>query len=112
MFKMDYNKMILKPNSKKELKIKELDALADLLHIWRSEGKRIVLSHGDFDLLHVGHIRHFEEAKAMGDILVVTVTPDEYVNKGPHRPAFPQSLRGNKTLSYCIFLCLRLVHCA
>jgi cytidyltransferase-like protein len=46
-----------------------------------------------FDLLHVGHIRHFDEAKSMGDVLVVTITEDRYVNKGPHRPAFPQQLR-------------------
>src|SRR5262249_55290972 len=48
---------------------------------------------GVFDLLHVGHIRHFEQAKRMGDILIVTVTQDQFVNKGPHRPAFPQEIR-------------------
>lgn len=45
------------------------------------------------DLLHIGHIRYLEKAKRLGDILVVTVTPDCYVNKGPHRPAFPDLLR-------------------
>jgi cytidyltransferase-like protein len=44
-------------------------------------------------LLHIGHIRHFEQAKKLGDILVVTLTPDEHVNKGPNRPAFKQELR-------------------
>ena len=44
--------------------------------------KKIVLCHGVFDLLHIGHIRHFNEAKNLGDILIVTVTPDQYVNKG------------------------------
>ena len=53
----------------------------------------MVLCHGVFDLLHVGHIKYFEEAKKMGDVLVVTLTPDKYVNKGPHRPAFAQDLR-------------------
>ena len=43
--------------------------------------------------LHVGHIKHFEEAKTFGDILVVSITPDEFVNKGPGRPAFSTSLR-------------------
>ena len=44
--------------------------------------------HGVFDLLHLGHIKHFENAKNFGDILIVTVTPDEYVKKGPNRPVF------------------------
>lgn len=74
-------------------KIKDLDDLAAHLQALKMEGKRIVHSHGVFDLLHLGHIRHFEEAKRMGDVLVVTVTPDQYVNKGPHRPAFPQDVR-------------------
>ena len=43
--------------------------------------------------MHVGHIKHFKEAKNFGDILVVTLTPDRYVNKGPSRPAFNEKLR-------------------
>ena len=74
-------------------KVKELDDLAALLKELKSEGKSVVHSHGVFDLLHVGHIRHFEAAKPMGDVLVVTVTCDEHVNKGPQRPAFSQDLR-------------------
>ena len=41
-----------------------------------------------FDLLHVGHINYFKEAKNLGDILIVSVTSDKFVNKGPGRPAF------------------------
>ena len=74
-------------------KIKGLDELALCLQKLKAAGKKIVLSHGVFDLLHVGHIRHFEEARKMGDVLVVTLTQDEYVNKGPQRPAFSQDLR-------------------
>jgi rfaE bifunctional protein kinase chain/domain/rfaE bifunctional protein nucleotidyltransferase chain/domain len=74
-------------------KIKDLEELAITLHGLRAEGKKVVHCHGVFDLLHIGHIRHFEQAKALGDILVVTVTQDRYVNKGPHRPAFPENLR-------------------
>ncbi len=59
----------------------------------RSEGKKIVQCHGTFDLLHPGHIVHFEEAKALGDILVVTVTSEKHVNKGPGRPYFNDELR-------------------
>ena len=50
--------------------------------------KKIVLCHGVFDLLHYGHIKHFEQAKTKGDLLVVTVTPNRFVNKGPLRPIF------------------------
>jgi rfaE bifunctional protein kinase chain/domain len=50
--------------------------------------------HGVFDLLHVGHLRHFARAREHADILVVTVTPDRFVNKGPGRPVFNEGLRG------------------
>ncbi len=49
---------------------------------------RIVLCHGCFDLLHVGHIRHLQEARALGDKLVVSITSDRHVNKGIGRPFF------------------------
>lgn len=45
----------------------------------------IVLANGCFDVLHVGHVRHLKEAKSMGDLLVVSLTADEHVNK-PGRP--------------------------
>lgn len=54
---------------------------------------RVVQAHGCFDLLHLGHIRHLQAAKAAGDFLVVTVTPDQYVNKGPGRPKFTAAER-------------------
>ena len=56
-------------------------------------GLSIAHCHGVFDLLHIGHIKHLSAAKAMADILVVSVTPDHYVNKGPGRPAFSIDLR-------------------
>ena len=59
----------------------------------KKEGKKIVQCHGTFDLLHPGHIIHFEEAKALGDKLVVTITGERYVNKGPGRPYFNDELR-------------------
>lgn len=74
-------------------KVKTIEELAEILVSLRAGNKKIVHCHGIFDLLHVGHIRHFEQAKRLGDILVVTVTPDRYVNKGPHRPAFAEDLR-------------------
>lgn len=74
-------------------KYRELDDLVKELGQARTLRKKIVHCHGVFDLLHIGHIRHFKEAKGFGDLLVVTVTPDRFVNKGPHRPAFGEDLR-------------------
>ena len=54
----------------------------------RFKKKKIVLCHGVFDLLHVGHINYFKAARNLGDTLVVSLTDDKYVNKGPGRPAF------------------------
>ncbi len=74
-------------------KIKELNDLSQIIDNLKSNGTKIVHCHGVFDLLHPGHIRHFEAAKREGDTLVVTVTRDEYVNKGPGRPVFNHRLR-------------------
>lgn len=61
--------------------------------------QKIVQCHGVFDLLHIGHIRHLEEGKRNGDLLVVTLTPDRFVNKGAHRPAFTEQLRAEAVAS-------------
>ena len=74
-------------------KIISIEQLSSKVKTAKKQGKKIVHCHGVFDLLHIGHIKHFNEAKYHGDILVVTVTPDEYVNKGPNRPAFTTELR-------------------
>ena len=62
-------------------KIKNLEDLKTIAADLKSKGKKVVHCHGVFDLLHIGHIKHFQEAKAFGDVLIVTITPDEYVNK-------------------------------
>src|SRR2546427_681822 len=80
-------------------KIKRLEDLAKTLAALRQSGQRIVQCHGVFDLLHIGHIRHLEAARKLGDLLVVTITPDRFVNKGPHRPAFPERLRAEALAS-------------
>ena len=49
---------------------------------------RIVLANGCFDLLHYGHLQHLQAARRFGDVLVVSITKDAYVNKGPGRPVF------------------------
>jgi len=75
------------------MKIFEIEKLAEKINELKYEGKKIVHCHGCFDLMHPGHIKYFQAAKKMGDILVVTVTPDIYVDKGPGRPVFNQVLR-------------------
>lgn len=54
---------------------------------------KTVLCHGVFDLVHPGHLEHLKQAKAMGDYLIVSITADAYVAKGPGRPVFNQDLR-------------------
>lgn len=77
-------------------KVHSLQDLAGILARLRARGKRVVHCHGVFDLLHIGHIRHFQAARRLGDVLVVTVTSDRHVNKGPHRPAFHENLRAEQ----------------
>ena len=74
-------------------KIKSLEEISKIISLEKSKGKKIVQCHGVFDLLHIGHIKHFNEARTYGDVLVVSITPDEFVNKGPGRPAFTTLLR-------------------
>jgi cytidyltransferase-like protein len=57
--------------------VEELVAITQRLH---QSGKVVVQAHGTFDLLHLGHVRHLEAARALGDTLVVTVTADEFVS--------------------------------
>ena len=52
-----------------------------------------VLANGVFDVLHFGHLIHLEQARAMGNKLIVSVTLDSAVNKGPGRPVFDQRCR-------------------
>ena len=74
-------------------KIYLLKNLPKIIQKERKKSKTIVHCHGVFDLLHVGHIKHLKKAKEFGDKLVVTLTSDRYVNKGPGRPVFNQTLR-------------------
>lgn len=74
-------------------KIKTLPQLANLVSKLKRKGTKIVHCHGVFDLLHLGHIRHLASAKNYGDVLVVTVTADAQVKKGPGRPIFKEELR-------------------
>jgi len=74
-------------------KITTINNLKKITAKLKNKKKKIVLCHGVFDLLHIGHINHFQEAKSYGDIVIVSVTSDEYVSKGPNRPAFSEQNR-------------------
>ena len=56
-------------------------------------GVKTVLCHGVFDLVHPGHLEHLRQAKKWGDILVLSITADKFVNKGPNRPYFSKDQR-------------------
>jgi rfaE bifunctional protein nucleotidyltransferase chain/domain len=70
--------------------VEEIEGVADEL---RASGRSITLCHGVFDLLHVGHLRHLRVAGGFGDALIVSITADEFVQKGPGRPVFQSLLR-------------------
>lgn len=74
-------------------KVVSLPELETLCASARQEGRKVVLCHGVFDLLHPGHLGHLKAACAEGDLLVVTVTPDRFVNKGPGRPVYSEDQR-------------------
>ena len=74
-------------------KILDLEELREVVDEAKAANKVVALCHGCFDILHMGHLRHFESASAMADLLVVTVTQDQYINKGPNRPVFPELQR-------------------
>jgi D-glycero-beta-D-manno-heptose 1-phosphate adenylyltransferase len=69
--------------------------LISIVETERRSGKRIVLANGCFDVLHVGHVRYLEAAKALGDLLIVGVNSDEQARrlKGEGRPLQPQDQR-------------------
>lgn len=76
-------------------KIKGKEELRRVVARLKKEGKRIVFTNGCFDLIHVGHTRYLEEAKKLGDILVVAVNSDHSVKviKGNRRPVIPEEER-------------------
>lgn len=74
-------------------KVLSLEKLAEKVERLKKNGQTIAMCHGCFDILHVGHLRHLEAAKKLADILIITITPDRFVNKGPNRPVFPEYQR-------------------
>jgi rfaE bifunctional protein nucleotidyltransferase chain/domain len=75
-------------------KIVEFDNLGRAVRDYRfSSAAKIIHCHGCFDLLHVGHVRHLKEAKSFCGFLVVTITPDCFINKDVDRPIIPMGDR-------------------
>ena len=72
------------------MKIRPLDELPDLL-----KGKNVVLANGCFDILHVGHLRYLQGARALGDVLVVAINSDKSMRsiKDPGRPILSEDER-------------------
>ncbi|MFQ5645525.1 MAG: PfkB family carbohydrate kinase [bacterium] len=89
-------------------KILSWDDLDVRLDSHRREGKIIVQSHGVFDLIHPGIIKHLSSAKTQGDILVVSIIKDKDVRRGPGRPVFPEEFRMENvaSLAQVDYVCL------
>jgi cytidyltransferase-like protein len=81
------------PTDQTAQKVVSFEAAPAFFAALRKSGKKIVQSHGIWDLMHPGHICHLEEASVLGDVLVVTLTADKHVRKGPGRPYFNEQLR-------------------
>jgi D-glycero-beta-D-manno-heptose 1-phosphate adenylyltransferase len=76
-------------------RVLDLEGARAVAETARAAGRRVVLANGCFDLLHVGHIRYLEDARALGDLLIVGVNGDAAVRrlKGPGRPLMPAAER-------------------
>lgn len=75
--------------------IVSIDAMTELGQRLRAQGERVVFTNGHFDILHIGHLRYLQAARALGDVLVVGVNDDATVTirKGPGRPIIPAGER-------------------
>lgn len=74
-------------------KVKPIEELGDIARSAQARGLKVALCHGVFDVVHLGHIRHIQAARSEGDVVMVTITADRHVNKGPGRPIFPEAMR-------------------
>src|SRR3989344_3035138 len=91
-------------------KIKTINKLIKIVETLKSQNKKIVTTNGVFDILHYGHVKYLEDAKKLGDILIVGVNTDVSVkqNKGDKRPINDEKSRigvvaGLKSVGY-VFL--------
>ncbi len=82
-------------------RVAKLEELVALRKEWRAWGLRVVLTNGAFDLLHRGHVRYLQQARDLGNILIVGINSDASVrgNKGEGRPIVPQDERAEVVAS-------------
>ncbi len=77
-----------------------LDELKNIVSVHKTEGKRIVFTNGCFDILHIGHVRYLNEAKKLGDILIVAINSDCSTKRlKPKRPIIPEDQRAEMLAS-------------
>ena len=81
--------------------ILDRDSLINRITSEKEKGSRIVLANGCFDILHAGHVRYLEGARALGDVLVVAINSDLQVGrlKGEGRPILPERERAELVAS-------------
>jgi rfaE bifunctional protein kinase chain/domain len=74
---------------------KKIISLEDLKKVLgkRPRKSKVILCHGNFDVVHPGHVRHLIYAKSKADLLIVSITADKYIQKGIYRPFVPENLR-------------------
>jgi rfaE bifunctional protein kinase chain/domain/rfaE bifunctional protein nucleotidyltransferase chain/domain len=83
------------PNySKKILSLKKLKKIVN------KTKQKIILCHGNFDVVHPGHIRHLTYAKSKADILIVSITADRHIKKGTYRPFVPENIRATSLAAF------------
>ena len=81
--------IIPKQFSQKVISIKKLKKIVGDI----PREKKVILCHGNFDVVHPGHVRHLTYAKTKADILAVSITADKFIEKGMYRPFVPENLR-------------------
>lgn len=76
-------------------RVHTVESIPGVVAAWREAGQRVVFTNGCFDLLHVGHVRYLQAARALGDRLVLGLNSDRSVRelKGPSRPILPEDER-------------------
>ena len=88
-------RVINEANTLKQQFAKKIKTVSEILSLIDPfpRNKKVIMCHGTFDVVHPGHVRQLIYAKSKGDVLIVSLTSDKYVNKGPLRPYVPQELR-------------------
>lgn len=81
-------------------KIKTKEELLEIVGFFGYRREKVIMAHGCFDVVHPGHLHHFIESKKKGDILIVSLTSDNFITKGEDRPYIPESLRATNLAAY------------